>query len=341
MKTKIKLIVLSICLVLSSIFVISSEVNAAGFGPTAIRVTVSPTSPTTSQAATVSIYSYYYQCSDSIHSSEDPNYCAANGYGTASEQPLPNVSSLLVTVSGSNNVISNINPTTDATGHGSFTLSSSTAETKTIMINWDTNPTPSGLIASATITVTVPVIASAQSSTSATKKTTAAGSTTSATSATTAPAVLKAESITVAGKIVNSSKTITIKQNDALVLSGKTVPNGIIKLIIHSTPRTATTTADAEGDWNYTIKNLETGNHYIEAAVTDPSNSLSSPSVKLLAFNVGTATPTKAQLTKSTKAGSAIVAIIAILVALLAITVVGAWYWWHRKKNNPAGTTSL
>jgi hypothetical protein len=47
-----------------------------------------------------------------------------------------------------------------------------------------------------------------------------------------------------------------------VVFSGKTIPNGKVTLTFHSDPFTDTVTADANGDWNYTLtKDLGTGDH--------------------------------------------------------------------------------
>lgn len=68
--------------------------------------------------------------------------------------------------------------------------------------------------------------------------------------------------------------------------SGVTIKNGIVKLTIHSTPRTVTVTADDKGVWQYTVSDLESGSHKVEATVTDPATNATSDTVQIAAFSV-------------------------------------------------------
>lgn len=87
-------------------------------------------------------------------------------------------------------------------------------------------------------------------------------------------------------KSLDSRKPFSIESGKSFTVSGKTLPNGIVTLTIHSTPRTAKVTADAQGIWSYVVSGLEEGAHKIEAFVTDPITHLNSSTTTLASFNV-------------------------------------------------------
>lgn len=90
-----------------------------------------------------------------------------------------------------------------------------------------------------------------------------------------------------------------------VIVSGKTIPNGIVTLYIFSDPRTASVTADGEGNWSYAIENLEPGEHRVEAEVKDSVSGLLSDRSILARFNVNeaiqAAQATSSQTVKATK----------------------------------------
>ena len=150
---------------------------------------------------------------------------------------------------------------------------------------------------------------------------------------------VKVSTITNNGSKVDPTKLISVKEGDPLVLSGKTVPFGVVTLIIHSTPKTVTTISDKDGNWSYSITGLVSGNHTVQASVKDPATGKSSTPSQLLAFTVEPATALAGP-----KSHKSYFVVAAALVVLLAGG--GSWYLWHRKKTTtktvnppPAGPT--
>lgn len=64
-------------------------------------------------------------------------------------------------------------------------------------------------------------------------------------------------------------------EGKAVVLDGKTTPRARIKLFT-STSTEAVVTADANGNWEYSIDNPLPGDHQVEAEITDPITNLTS-----------------------------------------------------------------
>lgn len=292
-----------------------------------------------SSAITFSVHAYYYTCSlhDSngyLVTSTDPNYCSANGYGTASETGM-NISGSPIQVTGSGNTLSSSTLTTDSSGHGSFTLKSTVAESKTVSVLTQGG----GLLASSTVSFTSPASSTTTTSTSSTKPkttttTTPSPATTSATPTSPAATANPTLATVKVGSAMTTDTSPTLNQNQPLVLSGKTVPNGIVTLTIHSTPKTVTTTADKDGNWSYTVTGLEPGNHTIQASVKDPATGQSSTPAQLLAFTVKAAPKvnTVAAAQPQTRKSFSLPFIAGIII-LLALADDG-WYWWKKKQNN-------
>jgi hypothetical protein len=149
------------------------------------------------------------------------------------------------------------------------------------------------------------------------------------------PKTPEAATLQIAGKDVADKNNITVENNKPFELKGKTVANGIVKLYIFSTPREATVTADAEGNWAYTIEGLEPGSHHVEAEVTDPATQKTSARGTLAAFTVqeakkaapvATAIPAK----KTSKAW-----LLWTACGLLLVAGATLW-WWLRKRNKKA-----
>lgn len=140
----------------------------------------------------------------------------------------------------------------------------------------------------------------------------------------------------VAGKTVATDKSFDVNKNDIIKITGQTVANGLVALTIHSSPKTDTVTADANGKWTYSIEGLDPGSHYIEATVTNPKTSKVSTPVKLLSFNVKSLSGvTSGASTVKPIKKSHVATITAILIALIAVAA-GAYIFWRRKKSAAA-----
>jgi hypothetical protein len=289
-----------------------------------------------SAAITFSVYAYYYVCS--LHDSSgylvtslDPNYCASNGYGTSSETGQ-NITGSPITVTGSGNTLSASTLTTDSSGHGSFTLKSTTAETKTVSV---TTP-PGSVLASSTVNFT----SQAAPATPKTKSTTTPSPTEPA-STPAAPASPTISSVAVGSTKLTDISNIELASNQSLQISGKTVPGGVVTLTIHSTPRTVTTTANNDGVWSYTVTGLEPGNHTIESSVKDTATGQSSPPAQVLAFTVKAA-PLAATSTKGiAKKSSSKMSLIIGVLAILAAAGVGGWFYLRHKRTAASPTATI
>jgi len=190
-------------------------------------------------------------------------------------------------------------------------------------------------------------VGSASSSPSSTSKSPATSTTTSTTSTSTAaPETVVADTITVAGKKVTPSEGqgLTINQSQSLVLSGTTVPNGKITLIIHSSPTTAVVQADSSGNWKYAVTGLQPGNHTIYATLTDPTNNQTSTQSKLLGFTMTAALVTGITHTPAaaTKKGSSLLVSAAIAGAIvLVLAAAGFLVMKGRGRSKMAASASL
>jgi len=324
-------------LVLSALpYIWLSSAHAAGGGGN-IRLTPSlATAAANGQAViTVAVYGYEYVCSgtDTYGSHPhtlDPNYCAANGYGTATETGT-DVSGAAITISGSGNTVSASQIVTDSSGHGSFTIKSTVAESKTITISSYLPATPANTFTTATVAFAVPVAATPApvAKPAASQPTPTPTPVPTPAPSVAPPATPSLVSAQVGGAAVDSAKPVVVNEHKPLVLSGKTIPGGVVTLVIHSTPKTVTTTADKNGDWTYTVTGLEVGSHYVEASVADPATGKASPVAKLLSFSVekDPLSESPKQTEPSHQSSWALWAVVAGIVVLLAA---GAWFGWRR-----------
>lgn len=237
-----------------------------------------------------------------------------------------------ITVTGSGNTIggipANINGDCvqgDAGGNASFTLKSTVAESKTISLKTeDADP----VAASASVKFTAKPVAVQQ-------PTTTQNPTPTETAAPSAPTVSTTK---VDGADKDIDEAITVDSSKPLELSGKTVPNGVVTLTIHSTPKTVTTTADADGNWSYTITGLEAGKHTVFATVTDPVTDKTSDRATLLKFTVTAAKGAAPSSSKPTEKGNALPYIAGAV--LLAVILAGALLWFIRSRKNHRHVTS-
>lgn len=236
----------------------------------------------------------------------------------------------------------------DASGNGTctstFQLKSSVAGTKTVGLYGFGLDCPCSL-ASPTTTVTFPPSAPAAQKTTGSSGTKPTGSTTPTTTTSPAadstpqpPAAIAESDVSfkIGGQAVDSSKPLVVQSTQPFVLSGKTIPNGIVTLTIHSTPRTATVTADANGNWSYTVTGLEAGEHHAYATVTDPTTKQTSPQTTLASFTVVAAaskavTPVATKAAATHRAGWVLPVMgVAVLVALGA----AGWMFWRKKQSS-------
>lgn len=81
-------------------------------------------------------------------------------------------------------------------------------------------------------------------------------------------------------------KTNVFDLGEPITLSGITNPSNIVKLYIFSTPREVEVVADAEGYWQYTVHELEPGDHRVEMEVYDSNRQLVSERSQIVAFAV-------------------------------------------------------
>lgn len=153
-----------------------------------------------------------------------------------------------------------------------------------------------------------------------------------------APETPKPATITIDNAVVDSTKPVEVHEDKPLVLSGKTVANGVVKLYIFSEPKTATVTADKDGNWTYSVTDLPPGDHHIESEVTDPATGRTSARASILAFTVKVAEKTAQTSSAPRQAASAgkskLPLIIAGIVLLIAAASSGFW-WWKKRSRVP------
>lgn len=212
----------------------------------------------------------------------------------------------------------------------------------------NTNATCSVTIRSSTQTNTAvgTFSKSTTSSSGSSSSTTSNSSSTSTSSETTTdgkPKIPTVDTIQVDGNEVSSKDSIILNSNQPLQLAGKTVPNGIVTLTIHSDPMTVTTKADKNGNWSYTISGLPAGDHYVEASVKDPKTKKTSKLGKLLSFTVAqTDNPASTAVNAGNNvASSSKKSVFIAIIVLLALAAAG-WYfygrkWWQKRKMNKTG----
>ena len=148
--------------------------------------------------------------------------------------------------------------------------------------------------------------------------------------------------VTVAGETVDAQKPIMVPANKPLVLSGKTVPNGIVKLYIFSEPKTADVTADKDGNWSYEVKDLPAGDHHVEAEITDPTTNKTSERKNVLAFTVAAAAEAPQNpATPTTRSDTPWYIGVIGGFALLGLAGGGFYYWWRKHKHTPNGTSNV
>ncbi len=196
-------------------------------------------------------------------------------------------------------------------------------------------PASASITADPPATTTTP--ATPKSTSSSTTKTTTPATTPapgSDSSASTAANPVQLTSVLVAGNQVPLDSPIELSQSQELGLAGHTTANGVVNLTIHSTPQTDTTTANANGDWSYTVNGLEPGEHYIEASVTDPTTKQTSATATLVSFTVNSqpAAATPANKNNRSLVGLLILALLVAAIVALILAKKGR-LWPARNKK--------
>jgi hypothetical protein len=326
-----KLTLASLISVCSCFWLLPGLAVAGGPDSANVKLTASPSSAVADNSSSITISLNIthpgYRCPDGYISYNDVD-CANSHGGSVPLTDIGQSCSTPLVVSGSGNTLSSNTIHTDSNGNGSATLKSSVAETKTITLVYD-GSLPCGFIVQGSVTATFTAPAPAPAPTKKTVATPAPA----APVAPAPPAQPTADTVTVAGTKVDTTQPISLEQNKPLVLSGKTVPNGVVTLTIHSTPKTATATADKDGNWSYTVQGLEAGDHYVEAAVMDPATKQTSPTAKLISFTVKPVTAVVSAPKASKKSSSTLPLIAGILfVGLLAA---GAFWVYKQRTSKP------
>ncbi len=101
-----------------------------------------------------------------------------------------------------------------------------------------------------------------------------------------APAAPSLASVKVGGKDAPIDQPLEFAEGHPVVLSGVTTPRATVTVYLFSDPQIFTTTADENGQWSYTLVNVPSGDHHVEAEVTDPTTKKTSERKQLLAFTV-------------------------------------------------------
>lgn len=134
------------------------------------------------------------------------------------------------------------------------------------------------------------------------------------------------------------AKDKEFKKGEKIVFSGKTIPNGVVRLYFQSDPFEDTATADKDGNWSYELtKDLGEGEHTLQIAVTDPaSNKTSEKSVPITFKIAGVQEKTADQIRKKSYLwygiGGSIIA--------LALVAGGATWFILRRKKRKAEVTA-
>lgn len=265
-----------------------------------------------SSSVTITVFSYIEGCDNYDWNSQQ---CVGNIVRDPAKNRDYNV-----IVSGSNNTISSPTVTTGDDGKASFTLKSTTAETKTIYVTPGSAPTSKDT--PITVEFTKPAAKPAPKPAPAPAP------------APTPPPSLAASIIKADDQAVTDTQNISIQSDEVFTIGGTTVANGVVKLLIFSDPKEATVTADAQGNWTYDISGLEPGSHHVEAEVTDPVTKLTSQRATLASFTV-TEPPTPVIATTPAKKQNFLPYIIAGAALIVAGGAAGAW-WYIRKRKSAA-----
>lgn len=343
---KNKVIFASILMLLGAAVFAVTNLHAAGPPPYTAELSASSGSGIAngSSAVAINIRTVLYRCSIQANNGSPyyvhhtkPGYCEANGYGVTDQTIVQPGMPVSLTVSGSGNTLSSSFVTSDANGNATVTLASSVAEIKTITAYYADLISASGQLNSINVPFVAPAVPAPAPRPVAPSKVTPNLPTPN--ESTPLPALTT--EIRLGDSIIKPEDAVVIKNNEPLVLSGKTVPNGVVTIYVFSEPKKFTTTADKAGNWSYKVSGLPVGSHHIEAEVTDPATGKTSARSQVLAFTVEKAVGQVAKSLKAssnttnqkgvTSAGSLFGLISAIIGGMLVVASLAIAYVWKFK----------
>lgn len=102
-----------------------------------------------------------------------------------------------------------------------------------------------------------------------------------------APVVPLLSDLKISDKQYQNTEEFKYEFGEPVLFSGKTIPNGIVRLYFHSEPFEDTTTANTEGVWTYElIRDIGIGDHELQIAVTNPTTNLTSEKSEAVKFTL-------------------------------------------------------
>ncbi|HEX8762136.1 MAG TPA: Ig-like domain-containing protein [Candidatus Saccharimonadales bacterium] len=328
MKHRIK--ILAAALLMTGLFVApfnSSKISAAGMAPYYLTLTSSGTSANAGSKIALTAYAYALKCANLVIVLQGE---ACSDGSTPGQSPQSNkqlfISASDVTVEGAVPDGDKYYLSTGDDGKVQFTVMSASAGTRQVTVS-SSYPAENGPQSVSLTFKSVTVAPAPKPKTAAPKPTPAPAPVPDP------PKTPEAATLQIDGQDVVDKNNITVESNKPFELKGKTVANGVVKLYIFSTPREAVVTADAEGNWAYTLEGLEPGSHHVEAEVTDPATQKTSTRGTLVSFTVQEAkkvTPVSAT-TQSQKASKTW--IMWMIGALILIAGGALWWWLNRRKQ--------
>lgn len=326
---KIKRISKLICAILFSILTLHTPMAHAAGGSPSLILSRSSASTTVGSKITISAYVYWSKCPDKV----TPNPGCSDG-STPTQEPIPNREVILVPSTGltlgGTQTWHDGRPyvKTGSDGRVQFTVSAASAGTKQVSATFTEYwPDPANGIQSISVSFTAPPAPKPAPAPAPAPEPAP-------------PAALQTSAIEVNGQPLADTSAISLESNQPLVLKGKTVPNGVVKLYIFSTPREASVTADAAGNWSYSVEGLEPGSHHIEAEVTDPATKKTSSRATLATFTVNE--PKPAEQTQATnedkRAGLPLWIFIVGGIVTAGLIALGVWLWRRHSANKKTPT---
>ena len=336
MKQKVKLLTGILVLLVAMIMCLPQRAQAGGIDFVA-TLTQSTTSTQVGKTIVFTIHSWFYRCTLISDPSQHEDIVVSTppdcGQGYSGPVLTPNAGeTIYVSATGSGNTLSASSVVLDSAGNAQVTLGSSVAETKTFNITV-LDPTLSPFY-SQTVTFTPAPAAVAPPKVVAPKPVTVTTPAPAAPTLTPTTVAPPTPTITVGSSVIKPTAIPTVKSDQPLVLSGTTVPSGVVTLFVHSVLHTYTVKANTSGAWSYTIPltSLPVGTHHIDAQVTDPATSKTSVQVQVLAFRLAetvaaasTNTVAQTPMSRLTKTLMIIGIVVLGFVLLVALAILYLW----------------
>jgi hypothetical protein len=344
MTFKTKTALLSILTILINLIAITPSASAAGsVSFPNIRLTANKNSAAAnnSDAITVTAQFYLYECNNGA-TDDEASYCDTRGgvkgekaYTGGGTCPDENTISVNLQTTGEGIGLSKTSICGAMGGTDTFTVKASAVGSVTItpLMSWSYNSyTKTGT--PLTISFTTPPAATPAP---------APKPKATPTPVPEKPAVPTIATITVEDKEVPAGEAVALTMGQPLVLSGKTVANGKVAVWVFSEPKLYETTADKDGNWSVTVKDLPEGDHHAEVEVTNPTNNQKSDRTRLLNFTVvadkkqDPVITTTAQPVVKPKSKAGLWWALGIVLVLL---VAAGVFWWVKRKKRSDHTTS-